>query len=65
MALMEPPAREVYWLGPCLLCSERFCADLAWLASTYGPTDALPAECPRCDPLAFLEMPFVHQPWHG
>lgn len=64
VALLDPQLREVTWLGPCRLCSERFCADLSWLASCYGPTSPSPSECPRCDPLSFLEMPFVVQPWH-
>jgi hypothetical protein len=64
MALLHDTCREVRWLGPCKLCGTHYCADLAWLASTYGPGAELPPECPRCDPLSFLEMPFVVQPWH-
>jgi hypothetical protein len=65
MALMESQTREVIWCtAGCRLCGTNFCVDRDWLASTYGPGAELPAECPRCDPLSFLEMPRVHQPWH-
>lgn len=62
---MEPQAREVVWFtNGCPLCGGTFCADLDWLASSYGPGAELPQECPRCDPLSFLGMPYVVQPWH-